>query len=593
MPYSIVTKDGITIDNIPDTVDRNSDELKQRVAGLRADRDGGAVAPMQVEAAPQQPKPDGFTDDARAVLGELAAASGKSVPDFINFIGADGFNAILKRQAQGPSFIDKAVGVVETVGAIGSAAAAEPIAGMAGIAQTLNPFVDSGAGVRAVEGTREALSYQPRTREGKDSLGAVASALEPVAEVFSDAEDYLGDKVFEKTESPALAAAATTIPTVIAELVGVAAGKGVLKIAKGRKGAATSKAVAEAAPTIDQLQDASRAVYKEIDSMGVSIKASAYKKLVKKLHHEAKSSGLDPDITPKATKALQRFSDLSGSEVTLTELDTLRKVAKNAAGSLERADASLGMGIANTVDEFLDAAGVTALKRPKGSTKGVGVRYKAARDLWGRARKSELLEESFEKARNQASGFENGVRVQFRAILNNKKKRRFFKAEELEAMTTVVRGTKAENFAKLVGRLGFSEGGATNIIGGALGASAGGVMFGTPGAVAVPLIGQVSRKLAQRLTVKNAEFANQVVRAGKDAKKIASAYLENTAKANRSPEELSQLLMQIDFTPSKMPTSAFSRRAAEIAMKRKATGGGVTAGAATATTVKGSGEDER
>jgi len=42
MPYSITTKDGITIDNIPDDVPQDSPDLKARVAAIRA---GGGVAP--------------------------------------------------------------------------------------------------------------------------------------------------------------------------------------------------------------------------------------------------------------------------------------------------------------------------------------------------------------------------------------------------------------------------------------------------------------------------------------------------------------------------------------------------------------------
>ena len=38
MPYSIRTKDGIVINNIPDDVDRNSDVLKEKVASIRAQR---------------------------------------------------------------------------------------------------------------------------------------------------------------------------------------------------------------------------------------------------------------------------------------------------------------------------------------------------------------------------------------------------------------------------------------------------------------------------------------------------------------------------------------------------------------------------
>jgi len=42
MPYSITTKDGITIRNIPDEIDPNSDQLKRRVFEERAARDGAS-----------------------------------------------------------------------------------------------------------------------------------------------------------------------------------------------------------------------------------------------------------------------------------------------------------------------------------------------------------------------------------------------------------------------------------------------------------------------------------------------------------------------------------------------------------------------
>ena len=43
MPYSITTEDGITIENIPDEVDPNSKELRDRVASLR----GGEAPPKK------------------------------------------------------------------------------------------------------------------------------------------------------------------------------------------------------------------------------------------------------------------------------------------------------------------------------------------------------------------------------------------------------------------------------------------------------------------------------------------------------------------------------------------------------------------
>jgi len=51
MPYSIVTKDDITIDNIPDSVPRDDPSLKERVAAARAARDSGQAAPATAPAA--------------------------------------------------------------------------------------------------------------------------------------------------------------------------------------------------------------------------------------------------------------------------------------------------------------------------------------------------------------------------------------------------------------------------------------------------------------------------------------------------------------------------------------------------------------
>lgn len=47
MPYSITTKDGITIQNIPDDVSPDAQELKDRVAAIRAE--GGEAAPVSEE----------------------------------------------------------------------------------------------------------------------------------------------------------------------------------------------------------------------------------------------------------------------------------------------------------------------------------------------------------------------------------------------------------------------------------------------------------------------------------------------------------------------------------------------------------------
>jgi hypothetical protein len=93
MTYSITTEDGITIDNIPDTVDPNSKELRDRVASLR----GGEVAPKKevkttiaqdVEAEIRDiPRQIGLTTRAAATgAAGLPIMAGDALNSFLNMI---------------------------------------------------------------------------------------------------------------------------------------------------------------------------------------------------------------------------------------------------------------------------------------------------------------------------------------------------------------------------------------------------------------------------------------------------------------------------------------------------------------------------
>ena len=120
-------------------------------------------------------------------------------------------------------------GIDEAILTVASGIIAEPLAGLAGIAQTLNPFADPGAGAKAVDATRQALTYQARTQQGREAIQGIAGAVEPVGEVFSATENVMGDFAFEMTGSPAIAAAAKSTPTAILELLGLRALGGMKK----------------------------------------------------------------------------------------------------------------------------------------------------------------------------------------------------------------------------------------------------------------------------------------------------------------------------------------------------------------------------
>jgi hypothetical protein len=101
MAYSIQTKDGITINNIPDDVDPNSKELKDRVAKIRAENQ--MAVPTE-----QMPKKD-------LTAGEVATGAITNFPSsFRNLIG-NIVTAISSPLETGKSILDVGAGALQNV----------------------------------------------------------------------------------------------------------------------------------------------------------------------------------------------------------------------------------------------------------------------------------------------------------------------------------------------------------------------------------------------------------------------------------------------------------------------------------------------
>ncbi|HAM74992.1 MAG TPA: hypothetical protein DCQ09_04955 [Alcanivorax sp.] len=314
-------------------------------------------------------------------------------------------------------------------------------------------------------------------------------------------------------------------------------------VARGLERRAVNKQLQAAAPSTDALKGASRDIYAELDNMGVSIDQPAVGRLGQRVINRMKSEGFHPQIHPKVSGALKGFMDTAKKSPTLTEMQTLRKIAQSAAQSNEPAEARLGSMLVDEVDNFIENVPAGAVKGVNDGAEVAG-RLKAARSLWGRAKKSEMLSQAVDKAQNQASGFENGLRVQFRSLLNNPRKMRGFTSEEKDAIRKVVQGGKPENVLRAMGKLGFSTDQSSSMLLATLGIGGGGLVGGTPGAMAVPALGTLARQQAERVTRQNAGLADALTRAGKDGKAIAAAYLRNVPKKDRSIDELTGLLLR-------------------------------------------------
>jgi hypothetical protein len=489
---------------------------------------------------------------------------------------AQGRNLFAQEPEQ-PSFPGAAV--AEPLATLATGAIAEPIAGLAGLARAAfapSPEEAVRRGAETVGATREALTFQPRTQAGQEGLQAVGSVLAPVGEALQAAETFLGDETFEATGSPALAAAAATIPTALIEAVGFASTKGAIKGAARTKALAKNraikKAVVEAAPDRELLKETSRAVYKELDESGVMIKPKAFDNLVGNIETSLKEAKFKPRLAKETDSVLREFKSELGKAQSLSDIDSLRQAAQGTITGVSKPNDIRLIGvITDTIDDYLADANPANFTKGTVKPSEIMPKYKAAQDLWGRAKRSELIEDAFERAGTAKSGFENGLRDEFKRVLRNKKQRRFFKPKEIEAMKEVVQGTTGANISKLIGRFGFSEGLATNIIGGSISTTAGAKLLGAPGAVLLPTIGQVSRKLAQKLTRKGADFADAIIRSGDNANDIARTYLAKVPKGQRSATELSELLLRPDIAIDQLGISknSFIREAAEIAQGQR------------------------
>ncbi len=152
------------------------------------------------------------------------------------------------QQPQQPQGFDKefaGASVIEPAVSVASSIAAEPIAGLAGMVKgmpkyshpitlLLNELYPDMSAADAVEATRRALTFQPRTEAGEQGMQALGETLAPIGEAIGGASDYLGDQAYEATGNPQLAAVAHTLPTAALEAIGVKGASSISKVSSAK-----------------------------------------------------------------------------------------------------------------------------------------------------------------------------------------------------------------------------------------------------------------------------------------------------------------------------------------------------------------------
>lgn len=247
-----------------------------------------------------------------------------------------------------------------------------------------------------------------------------------------------------------------------------------------------------------------RELFRQSEQQGLAVRGDSFGNFVDNVIADSRKGTFKPNprLDEKASALYDELAsvkdELAGGTVSLSDLHELRQIAQKVSMSSDGRDAAFANKIIEQLDDYIDQLG------PNDIVGGIDPRAgaQALQDgiaTWHAARKAATIEEAIYKAKRAASGFENGLRVQFRSILTNERKRRGFTEDELNSIAEVVDGSVGANLAKLIGKFGFGGGNASNMLGGTIGAlgaaSLGGPVLGTAAAVGTSGMRALSQKL--------------------------------------------------------------------------------------------------
>lgn len=325
-------------------------------------------------------------------------------------------------------------------------------------------------------------------------------------------QDTLGDRLTEAGKGAAVGGAVGAAAPLVA--------RGVQTVAQEVADTSAMRKLARGVEKIDDwtanLKGRAQRAYKRVDQAGVQVKPERLERFRKELAMDL-ANDIDPVLHPKATSQLARLEEELATGKFPDYMATRRRLAA-VAQSNDPDERRIGSMMVNAFDDFVD--GLEADDVIAGDPRGLGQTWREARGLWKRFRNAEMIDDAFTRADLQASGVENGLRVAFRRILQNKKLARGFEPAEIEAMKKVVKGTATGNTLRRLGRMSSAgTGQQSNMLGfllsGSLGAGAGGAVGGPAGAAVgatvLPTIGYAAQKGAESLSRRNANIVKALI----------------------------------------------------------------------------------
>jgi len=343
----------------------------------------------------------------------------------------------------------------------------------------------------------------PMTGPGERLMGRIAPVMETVDTALTDAFDVVPGP-------PEVKAGAKTAVLGPLELLGI---KGVGRGA--RSFVAEPVQPGGIIPSIQDLYGVSRTAFNEARIHGGSVRPEALARSLERITQLKNNVGLkidfDPDLHPKATKVQQRIiAEFESGNVDFDNLLTLRELAGEVAGDIDKAEAFRGVLLKQQLDDFVDS--LTPDDVLAGDPQRAAEALSFARQTWRDASAARTIEKQINLAEIDAGdttgmGFENKLRIRFRQLARRIEQgyEKGFKPDEIAAIRRVAEGGPVENLFRYLGKFSINQpiyaaigGGLAGMVGGP---AAGGALVGAA---------TLSRKVAEQLGKRNVQNAYEL-----------------------------------------------------------------------------------
>lgn len=282
----------------------------------------------------------------------------------------------------------------------------------------------------------------------------------------------------------------------------------------GVAGALAGRAQEAAIPSSQDLADQAGALYQAARQSGVQASPQMSTNIANTIDGIARAenvvlpSGKVNSTYPKISGVLNVFDEYKGLPLDVGQMQAIRRNLQDAAKSLDPGERRVATIMLGEFDDFAT---------------GVAPELAEASNLYWRAKTGELIDEAIELANNRSSqyttsGMENALRTQFRQLNAKiiKGQLKGINPELAEQIRLVAEGSPIQNFARNVGKFavrGPVSGLPATLAGGA-GFGAGGPVGAALAAGAVAVPGEVGKRVAESISVRNARIASALAREG-------------------------------------------------------------------------------